>query len=259
MIPQVAISSVAYRSLPLYEMLSKVLAAGFSNVEIWHLHLKGNSTEQWKEVRTKLRGEGLTPVVLSPFTSFTRGKSKESIQTLSQVNAIADLLDCPRIRIFTDVGPLGVGSSEAEERDWDEAVRGIQSACDNFPNIQFLLETHSNTLADDEESCLRLLSSVGRSNLALNLQAIPSFLKAGLVPTFRRLLPYAKHMHWHQVGIDGVGTYIEDPGVIEFEQIKSLILECGDLETLTVEYCWKEVDQSRIPYAAKFLKTIFPI
>ena len=125
--------------------------------------------------------------------------------------------------------------------------------CDLDPTVEFVVETHENTLADTLPTCERLLREVERANLKLNFQVGADFLERGYLKCLDILYPHVSHLHWDQIAPDGKATYLEEPGKIDFAEMMAWLAARGYRGPASVEYCWKDVPVARVATAARFL------
>ncbi len=250
--------SIALREHPVAAAIDLIAAAGFGGIEFWFPHLENLDHAGLLNVSDQCARKQLTPLVISPYFSFTRGEEwkLKSLDTARQALKIAKVLEVGKIRTFVDIGPDGLPSHRATPTHWHAAREGLRELCALDPNSLFVVETHVNTLADTLPSVQRLLEEVDRPNLRLNFQANPDFLQRGYRESLEALFPYIHHLHWQQHRADGTETYLEEAGLINFQAVIEWLLSKNYRGTASVEYCWQPVDENRIGTAACFLSGI---
>jgi 3-dehydroshikimate dehydratase len=253
------ISTIALRNQPIAKALDIVAAAGFPGVEIWYAHIEKMSDEEIREVARQCEKLKLKVEVVSPYFAFTRGEEwrKTSIATAGRALSAARILGAGKIRTFVDIGPDGMPSARATEADWSAAIAGLRELCDLDPHVQFVVETHPNTLADSLDTVQRLLRETERPNLKLNFQVNPDFLQRGWRKCLEVLYPDVVHMHWSQETEGGHGDgYVENPGLVDFAQWINYLREKRYAGSASVEYCWADADPARVATAYQFLASL---
>ena len=158
-----------------------VAEAGFSGVEVWYPHVEKLGETELREVKAQCSRLGLVPTVIAPYFYFTRGQEPllETLRTAEAVVRAAQVLGISKVRTFTDCGPDGLASGDATPEDWRAARDGLRELCAMDPGMEFVVETHEQTLADSLPSVRRLLDEVATPNLRLNYQATAAFLEQG--------------------------------------------------------------------------------
>jgi sugar phosphate isomerase/epimerase len=251
----IACCSIALRNKPIAEALEQIAAAGFRAVEILYPHVEKLDADGRRAVADQCRKLGVTPIVLAPYFSFTRGDEwvQRSLQTAREALEIAAVLGVKKIRTFVDIGPDGLPSARATEADWRAACAGLKELCALDPATEFVIETHENTLANTLPTVQRLLAEVDRPNLKINFQLTTDFAERGYMKCLETHFPHVTHMHWDQVRDDMSGTYIDEPGRIDFAELIAWLVAKGYRGTASVEYCWNPIDEERLPSAVRFL------
>jgi sugar phosphate isomerase/epimerase len=247
--------SIARRDRPIFEAVREIAGAGFSGVEIWYPHIEKMRPAELQALLETCRGLALTPAVISPYFTFTRGgeSRKQSLKTAEAVLQAAQILGVKKVRTFIDCGPEGVRSEAATEEHWTSAREGLRQLCDLDAGTQFVVETHEFTLANTLPTAQRIIDEVARTNLRLNYQPTRDFMRRGYLECLEALYPSVAHMHWEQVGADGKGTYLEEKGAIDFPALIRFQRERKYEGTASVEYCWMPVEPSRVESAGKYL------
>jgi len=250
--------SIALRNLPIREACDKIADAGFDGVEIFYHQIQEHDDATLHELARHCAARKLQVTAVAPYFSFTRGRDAwlDSLKTGEAVLHAAGILGSKKVRTFIDVGPDGLPSNRADETHWKAARDGLRELCDLDPAVEFVIETHENTLADTLPTVRRVFEEVQRPNLRLNYQGTEDFLERGYYDCLDALYPLVSHMHWQQVLPDGGHAYVEESGIIDFERLIHFLLSKGYAGTASVEYCWSPVDENRLPAAWKFLSGI---
>jgi 3-dehydroshikimate dehydratase len=247
--------SIALRDQTIFASARKIAHAGFAGIEIWHPHIEKMSQAELGRVGETCASLGLNVTVIAPYFSFTQGrkKSKQSLKSAELVLQAAEILGVKKIRTFIDCGPDGIPSESADANHWISARDGLRKLCAMDPTIQFVVETHENTLADTLPSVRRILEEVALPNLRLNYQATRDFIGRGFLACLEELYPAVSHLHWQQIRLDQSPTYIEEEGVIDFASLIDFLETKEYRGTAAVEYCWMPVQEERIRSARKYL------
>jgi len=252
--------SLALRKLPIEDAIRQITESGFREIEVWYAHVQAKADAELRDLARFAAERGAILTVLSPYFFFTRGEKawNESLENARRVVHCAGLLGIPKVRTFVDAGPDGLASTNARPEHWDAAIRGLQALCALDRSREFVVETHENTLADTLPCVQRLLDEVGEPNLKLNYQSNSDFLDRGFIPCLETLWPHVSHMHWQQAVAGQHEGYLEDPGLIDFSALAALVTQKDYRGTISVEYCWPDVDPARIRSAAAYLDGLFP-
>ena len=255
----ISFCSIGLRHRPVAEALEIIAAAGFRGVEIWYPHIEKLNADELRIVAEQCARLGLAPLVIAPYFSFTRGEEwiKRSLETARAVLSAAEILRTKKIRTFVDIGPDGMASDRATGLDWAAACAGLRQLCDLDRGVEFVVETHENTLADTLPTIERLMKEVDRPNFRLNFQVNQDFLERGYMKCLEILYPYVTHMHWEQMPEGSDATYIDEPGRIDFAAMIAWLKAKKYGGSASVEYCWNPVDEKRIPAAAAYLDRVF--
>ena len=187
--------------------LVRLREAGFDGIELWPAFLDKFGATQWAAA---LQATGMRCLQLCPYFDFVHGQEKiaHNRDLLHQYLEAAQELGCGRIRVFTGP-PWGegvIGVKVATENQWRDAIEGLREFCDIAArlDVELCLECHEGSLMEDAPSTLRLLSSVARDNLTVNLQ-LP-LLDEDPQTSVESLAPYTTHIHIHN-WLDGARPY----------------------------------------------------
>lgn len=235
--------SLAFRDEPIEDVVRKYAAIGFDAIEIMQRQIQDHSNDALKSLRELADGAGIKVLVIAPYFILTRGQPHydETMQIAEATIKAAHILGATKVRTFTDVAHDGIGSDIATESHWEHAVAGLKKITAMDRSLEFVVETHPHTLADTVEASEKLLSRVEAPNLKLNFQPTPPMVRFGLLKAFDRLQPHIAHMHLHQINAEGVPTYLDSPGEVDMPGFIAHIRHRGFDESISVEYCWKNV------------------
>lgn len=228
--------SIAFRDQTLEEIIPGLAEIGYDGVEVWGNHVEGKSDDELKSIAELARRHHLRIECLSPYFWFTNSRElhDESLERARRFVHYCKLLDCPKIRTFTDAGPTGIGSDVATEEHWNTAVKALQTICDYDSSILFVEELHQKTLADCLPSTQRLLQRVARDNFKI-LYHTPGW---DLINDYEALKPEIRHMHLQNTGDDNSPGFIE-VGNCDLPGFFQHIIDDGYVHSVSVEYCFQ--------------------
>ncbi|MEM4523137.1 MAG: sugar phosphate isomerase/epimerase family protein [Nitrososphaeria archaeon] len=180
------------------EIIYIISKIGYDGIEIWGYHLKKYEASL-SRLRKLLNYRNLEVPMISPYFDFT-GRYQNwcrSIEEGKKFISFAVELNCPLIRCFTGK----VSSEFATEKQWKACIEGIKYLAEiaKKNNITLAIETHLNTLADKDDSIMRLLTEINTDNVKLNLDfynlyeiSPDNFSPKKLIEKF---YPYIVHIH----------------------------------------------------------------
>ncbi len=180
------------------QLCSRLREYKFDGIELWPNPLRDYGVKRWAKA---LENEGLACLQLCPYFNFMEGplKISESRKQLEDFMRVAEGLACKRIRVFTGP-PWGegvVGADQATPEQWDAAIGSLREFCDcaDQEDMELCLECHGGSLMENSSSTLRLISSIGRPNLTVNLQ-LP-LLNEDWKVSLEKLGAHTSHLHIH--------------------------------------------------------------
>lgn len=250
--------SIAFRNEPLEQVIPRLAGIGYDGVEVFFKHVEDGDSARLKAIRHLADEKRIRLPVFSPYFSFTRGQSEydQTLQTATRAVEVAHILGAGKIRTFIDVGPDGLASNQATPAHWQQAVRGLQAVTALDRNLEFVIETHANTLADTVETTRRELNDVAAPNLKVNFQACEGFVRFGLSAAFDALAPWITHMHLQQVTPGHNDGWVEAAGAIDLPEFIHHVKAAGYRGSMSVEYCWPGVPWDRATSAHRYLAAL---
>lgn len=176
----------------------KLADYGFEAVELWPEALARFGVRRWAAA---LQLSGLRCAQLCPYFDVVRGNhaAVASMAQLAGFLALAEALQCPRLRTFTGPpwGDEVVGPAHATDAQWHSAGEQLARLCDlaALHGVELCLECHEGSLMEDSASTRKLLNLVNRDNLTVNLQ----FPLVGETwqHSVEHLGPQTVHLHMH--------------------------------------------------------------
>jgi 3-dehydroshikimate dehydratase len=250
--------SIAFRNEPIEDVVPRLAAIGYDAVEVFGGHVEKKTPEELKALRSLAEDANIRLLVVAPYFILTRTRQHfdETMQIAERTIHAARLLGASKIRTFTDVAGDGIGSDVATAAHWEQAVEGLKRITAMERTIQFVVETHEHTLADTPDAAEQLLARVAAPNLKLNFQPSHQSVDAGLNSVFDRLHPHITHMHLHQFSAAKPGTWVEEPGDLDFAHFIAHVRAAGYSGSMSVEYCWREVPWQRAESAHAFMRKL---
>lgn len=249
--------TIAFRTEAIEEILPRLAKIGYDGVEIWGNHVEGKTDDELLALKAIADEHQISIEVLSPYWWLTNSTEllQETKERAKRFVHYACLLDCPKIRTFTDSGPTGIGSDVATDGHWQTAVDALQSICDYAPDILFTVERHTKTLADTLDSAEQLLQRVDRDNLKL-IYHLPN-TENDMLGEFDRAQPHVRHIHCQNTGDDTQPGFVE-VGNADLPGFFQHIHAQGYSHSLSVEYCFKGATWDRAQSAYDYLKAHMP-
>lgn len=235
--------SLAFRREAITDALPRLAQWGFDGVEAWGPHLDKLDDAGLAALRRQAADLGLAIPVVSPYLFLTRDDPAllaQSAATGERTIRQARALGAGRIRTFLDAGPAGIGSDVADAGHWQRAIANLQRLADQAPDLLFVIETHAKTLADTPASALRVLELTARPNVRLLFQP----LQADAIPDWQVLRPHVAHLHLQQPHPGGHGHLDDQPDLLS--PLLAAIRADGYAGTMSIEYCWPDVDPARL-------------
>ncbi len=242
--------TIAMREEPLESQLPKIAEAGYDAAEVWFRHVDDRSDAELDAIRELANRLNLALEVVAPYMWLTQTPEllRETYTIVERAVATARRLGCPKIRTFTDSGPTGIGSDRATSQHWRTAIEALRRFCDTAPDLRFVVETHTHTLADTPATTERLIQETDRPNLRLNFQ----FSSIFDINAYVRLKPWIEHMHLHNQTTDGAPSWLEQ-GALDIGGFLDTIARDGYPHSLSVEYCFKGATWERLQSARAFV------
>ena len=211
---------------------------GFEGIELWPEALARFGARRWAAA---LKAAGLRCVQLCPYFDVVRGNhvGVASLSQLAGFLALADMLDCARLRTFTGPpwGDEVVGPAQATPAQWQSAGEQLIRLCNlaAMHGVELCLECHAGSLMEDSPSTQRLLALVSRPNLSVNLQF--PLVGEQWQASVAQLGQHAVHLHMHDWSdrIDGTLCNIGE-GVFPWEEAMRALAQWPQDRIWSVEH-----------------------
>lgn len=162
-------------SRPLRELLPAIAGAGFHRLEIYEPHLALAPDEG--ALRAALLEHHLTPVVLSSYLDLSPHANPDERFAVEAQALLArvEMFGFRKVRLFPG------RAASIDPAALEAAVRGVagrlRSLALRLPEVEFLLETHDNSLADAPDRVLQVVEMAGCPNVGLLWQ--PTIFEPG--------------------------------------------------------------------------------
>ncbi len=224
-------------SRPLSELLPIIAGAGFYKLEVFEPHLALLPDEHaMVPLFARLH---LIPMVLSSYLDLSPHANPDgpfSTQADELLQRI-DRFGFSKVRLFPGRSP-----SPAQVTDTVRLIGSrLQHLAEQRPAVEFLLETHDGSLADDPARAVALLETAGRDNVGLLWQ--PTVFEPGAARAqWAVQKPYVRHIHLQNRTAGGKFCRLED-GVISWREFLSSVEFAVDVSLEFVPSAICEVDE----------------
>lgn len=147
------------------DLLPRIAAAGFRDIEVFEPHLE--HLEDEAAGRDTIAANGLNPVILSSYLNLNPEKVPENdvdtgIEKLAERVAAFGFR---KVRLFA-----GSGMDPANAEGVRIFTARLERVASAMPATEFLIETHDGSLADDPELIVRIVDDVAAENVGLLYQ-----------------------------------------------------------------------------------------
>lgn len=184
--------SFRHQLISIEEIVSWAQHNHFQGIELWGVHAK-NLSDQPSYNKHWLHSYGLTATMISDYLPLSSSE-QEVFYKVQLLSRLAKHWGAKKIRTFAGQK----GSAETSKKDRKIIVTRLKQICHwlKMHNINLIVETHPNTLADSVESTEQLLAEVDHENLKLNFDVLHVWeSKANVIDALERLLPHINHFH----------------------------------------------------------------
>jgi 3-dehydroshikimate dehydratase len=187
--------TIAFRDKLLDYALGVSKKLGFDGIEMWgrepHVSERFDETRM-RASRRLLDSRGVTPYVLGSYLRFGRTRNETDVN-LSDTLHVARWLKTNLVRVWAS----DVGSAQATEEVWRNAVSEAREACDRAAklNTTLVVEMHAGTLADTGPSTVQLVEAVGRDNFKVNFQIASHKDGQSCEERLAMVMPWVAHVH----------------------------------------------------------------
>jgi sugar phosphate isomerase/epimerase len=152
-------------SQPLTDLISRIAEkTGFTQLEIFEPHL--TLAPDPRAIRDALAHHNLQPVVLSSYLDIARLPAEDFPREAASLLDRARFFGFKKVRLFP-----GPGIAPDDARKAGEFTERLAHVANSAPDIEFLLETHDGSLADDPERVVIVVESAGCENVGLLWQS----------------------------------------------------------------------------------------
>ncbi|MBH5319906.1 sugar phosphate isomerase/epimerase [Paenibacillus sp. GSMTC-2017] len=194
--------SFRHQLISLLELVRFMKAKRFDGIEMWGIHAENMyeydraSTEE--QIRS-MREDGMVVSMLSDYLSIDSEETFASTERkCDKLVSLAQWLGTRRIRTFAGNKASQVVSPQLR-MEYTDRLRKLCERCASH-GIQLVVETHPNTLADNLESTLTLLSDIGQDKLRLNFDVLHVWEFGGdLLQNLHILEPWIEHFHFKNI------------------------------------------------------------
>lgn len=243
------------------ELVKVIDELGYDGIEIWAQAFDMVGIKEVKGIVDNLKCEVAS---VNPYFDFVSSEEsyQNSLSIAEEYIGYSKMLDCTRIRTFTNKMNFFKTSDEAEDIHWERAIKGIQEVCDAAApyGISCVMEVHygDGQLYDTSESTIRIIKGVNRENLSVNLQ-LP-MRGEDFYESAEKLGPYVTHVHAHNwIGKWGSFVNLDDKrGDVDNYKFISILRKKGYDGYISIEHTHRDpegIARHEIEYLRKlFLK-----
>jgi sugar phosphate isomerase/epimerase len=180
----------------LMDLLEPIAGAGFRSVEVWQYHLSRETEGAVNSLREAADSVGVQfPVVgCYPVLHHTGEDRLRAEAEAVRVFRYASLLGAKAVKIFAGSLPSADVSPDGYERSIDALQRLAAIGAEH--GLAITGETHENTLLDNVDMCLRVLSDLGPSEMGLCYQPYDFADTARSITEYRVLALHVTHLHF---------------------------------------------------------------
>ncbi len=200
-------------SRPLSEILPTIAGAGFYKLEVFEPHLALLPDEP--AMVPLFERLHLVPTVLSSYLELSPHKNPDASfrQQSAELLARVDRFGFSKVRLFP-----GESSDPTQvQATIQEIGTRLHTLANQRPDVQFLLETHDGSLADDPANMIALMETSTAANVGLLWQPTV-FEPVAARAQWELQKPYVRHIHLQNRMADGRFCRLEE-GVIPWSEI----------------------------------------
>ncbi len=200
-------------SRPLAEILPIIAGAGFYKLEVFEPHLSLLPDEA--TMVALFQRHHLVPVVLSSYLELSPHKNPD-VTYRPQAEALlarVDRFGFSKVRLFPGQSPDPAETAVAVR----EIGQRLHALAGERPGVEFLLETHDGSLADDPACMVALVEASGAANVGLLWQPTV-FEPASARAQWEVQKSHVRHLHLQNRTADGKFCRLAD-GVIPWTEI----------------------------------------
>lgn len=209
-------------SKPLTDLIAQIAEkTSFTQLEIFEPHLTFASDHE--AIRVTLARHKLQPVVLSTYLDIVRLPADEVARETAALLERVRFFGFQKVRLFP-----GPGIAPDDARKAGEFTERLVQLASSAPDIEFLLETHDGSLADDPERVVRVVESTGCENIGLLWQST-FFETEQALRQFEIQKPFIRYIHLQNRTPDKGFTTLES-GIVPWPKILADVQADASLE-----------------------------
>lgn len=192
---KVSLCTISFRHqlISFADIVEYAIAEQFAGIELWgaHAHALYNGADEqlWTTIQ-KMRQHGIDFTMLSDYFDLYSDETAKVAKTIE----LCQVFGITRVRTFAGQ----TASKRCNEQERAHMVERLRALCEQFApyDIDVLIETHPNTLADTLPSTLQLLEEVNHPTLKVNFDVLHLW-ETGVDPlvAWAQLKPFVRHFH----------------------------------------------------------------
>ncbi|MEO6760413.1 MAG: TIM barrel protein [Saprospiraceae bacterium] len=244
-------------SRPLIELLPAIQELGLSDLEVYepHLLLAPSGTQLQKA----LQEYELNPVILSSYLDLNPAitSDAELERKITQLVGLIAQYSFRRVRLFA-----GIRMSPDDVEGAGIFAARLSTLAARMPEVEFLVETHDLSLADNPAFIFKLINDLGRSNVKLLFQPT-LFKREAASAQFHLQQSLVHHLHLQNRDADGHFVSLAE-GLVDWREILtssgpevSCAIEFVPAGICSLESFDQEVVLAEIRAEAEFIRSLF--
>lgn len=185
----------AVKNTPLIDFVDQLGDLCADGIELWGRHLDNLDEAEIEALSEAIEESGQRVMVLSPYWDFSSSDEavEASLADADRYLLIKDVFGCGMLRVFSGAP----ASAEATEENWERAINGLGRLARMYEGsgVTFVIETHSQQLADTPRSSRRLMEALDEPTVRLNYQNMQGDAGEELDAVY----PWVSHCHLNTV------------------------------------------------------------
>ena len=188
----IGLVSISFRKLTIEEIFELCSSNGLENIE-WgsDVHCKPKDTEAINKINSLSEKYGIKTCAYGSY--YRVGAENAGNADFKDIADTAKALNAPVIRVWA----FNKGSAEVTSQEYEAVVADMRRICGiaDAYGIKISLECHNNTLTDDYNSALKLLSDANCENLTMYWQPNQFKTLEYNFESAKALAPYVTNVH----------------------------------------------------------------
>lgn len=185
----------AVKNTPLIDFVDQLAEVGADGIELWGRHLDNLDEAEIEALSQAIEKIGQRVMVLAPYWDFSSSDEavEASLADADRYLLLKDVFGCDMLRVFSGAP----ASAESTPLNWERAINGLGRLARMYEGtgVTFVIETHSQQLADTPQSSRRLMEELDEPTVRLNYQN----MQGDPVEELDAVYPWVSHCHVNTV------------------------------------------------------------